>query len=207
MGFPGPCDHDCQILSAHTALMKNSEYQFDFPAYQPPKVPDWLLALGRFLAHPWSGLKWSIWIICALLLLWGAYSLVCKFMPLRKTSKDRLPEREDWRPAPSAARELLHDSDTLAANGKYAEAVHLLLLRSVQEIDARRPNLLRPKHTSREIGRLQALPESARRTFGEIASVVERAVFAGDSLGASDFKFCRATYEAFALPDEWQERR
>lgn len=186
--------------------MKNPVYQFDFPAFQPPKVPDWLLALGRFFAHYGHVVKWSIWIVGALLLLWGAYLVLRKFMPRGKAAKDPVPEMEDWCPAPAGARKWLRDSDVLAASGEYGEAVHLLLLRSVQEIDARRPNLLRPKHTSREIGKLQALPASAQKAFSEIARVVERAVFAGENLGLSDFAFCRAAYEAFALPDDWGER-
>ena len=46
-----------------------------------------------------------------------------------------------------AARARLADADALAAAGRFAEAVHLLLYRSVDDISDRRPGLVRPAMT------------------------------------------------------------
>src|SRR3546814_12270255 len=54
---------------------------------------------------------------------------------------------------------------SLAASGHYAEAVHLLLRRSIEEIERRRPHLVRPALTSRDIADSAAIPLDARRVF------------------------------------------
>ena len=78
--------------------------------------------------------------------------------------------------------------------------MHLLLFRSIEDIDGRWPGLVRPALTSRDIAGLGDLPEAARRTFASIAQVVERSLFAGQTLNAADFADCRQAYQAFALP-------
>ena len=145
-----------------------------------------------------------MWVLLAMAALYGAYALYRSYRGWLKAEPSRVADPEDWRPAPATARRLLEDSDALAARGRYAEAVHLLLLRSIEDIEAQRPHLLRPTFTSREIGRLEALPSSARSAFGGIAAVVERAVFAETPIDASAFMRCRKEYEAFAFPGQWR---
>lgn len=200
---------DSAFAHAHEALRRHSDYQFDFPSFHRPQPPEWLAALGRFLVQNWPAIKWAIWIIAAALILWAVYKLARKYGPLLPELLKRplkLPSRpppEQWRPAPAAARQLLKEADALAAMGRYSDAAHLLLLRSIEDIESRRPNLVRPNFTSREIGRLGALPELARNTFMSIAEVVERALFAGQPVGADVFAQCRQAYERFAFPDVW----
>jgi hypothetical protein len=69
---------------------------------------------------------------------------------------------ESWRPDAAVARVLLADADALAAKGRYAEAAHLLLRRSVQDIEGSRPRLVRPALTSRDIAAHPGLPDAAR---------------------------------------------
>lgn len=61
-----------------------------------------------------------------------------------ETETPRPPRGEDWRPPEKAARALLGDADELAARGRFAEAAHLLLYRSIDDILRWQPNLLRP---------------------------------------------------------------
>ena len=96
------------------------------------------------------------------------------------------------------------EADALAAQGLYAEASHLLLLRSVQDIEKRQPRALRASLTTREIAGLKAVPESARPAFAQIGRVVERSLFGGAPVQADDFASCRQAYEAFALPEGWR---
>ncbi len=112
-------------------------------------------------------------------------------------------EPERWRPAPAAARALLQEADALAAEGRFAEAAHLLLLRSIEDIHKHRPGAVRPALTSRDIARLEALSPANRQAFAAIAAVVERSLFGGRAVDADGFAFCRATYEAFAFPEAW----
>jgi hypothetical protein len=206
----GAPPNDPVFFRAHKALLTHSDYQFSLPEVHRQKLPEWLLALERFLPAHWPVIKWGIWIVAGAILLWLAYLLLRKYVPLlpqlfRQQSRPKQTP-EAWRPTAAAARELLGESDALAAEGRYGDAVHLLLLRSIEDIQQRRPNLLRPNFTSREIGRLEALPEAARNTFGAIARVVERALFAGDTIGRAEFASCRAAYERFAFPEIWGAR-
>lgn len=81
--------------------------------------------------------------------------------------------------------------------------MRLILHRSIEEIDDRRPRLVRPAFTAREIGRLDDIPQSARATFAAIAAVVEHSLFGGRPVDAAAFAACRRAYAAFALPGAW----
>ncbi len=106
----------------------------------------------------------------------------------------------EWRPAAARARPLLEDADRLAADGRFAEAVHLILFRSIEDIDRRWPRLVQPALTSRDIAQHPALPTAARTTFAAIARTVERSFFGGQAIGPAEFEACRSEYQAFALP-------
>jgi hypothetical protein len=112
----------------------------------------------------------------------------------------------DWRPPVTRARALLNDADRLAAEGRFAEAVHLLLYRSLEDIDAKRPHTLKPALTSRDILSLNALPEAARRALGRLVATVEWSFFGGRRVDAKDFSECRLAYEEFAFAGTWSEK-
>src|SRR6185436_20166355 len=113
-------------------------------------------------------------------------------------------EAEDWRPAEAPARRLLGDADALAAAGQYSEAAHLLLFRSIEDIDKKKPDLVKPALTSRDISGLDAIPGRPRTAFARIAMLVERSLFAGRPLGEGDWRDCRAAYEEFAFAEGWR---
>jgi hypothetical protein len=110
---------------------------------------------------------------------------------------------ETWRPAPEVARALLEDADRLAEQGLYEEAAHLILLRSIQDIAARKPRAVQPSLTSRDIASLTVLSSSARETFTGIALAVEESLFGGRPMSREGFGRCRQAYEAFAAPGAW----
>ena len=91
----------------------------------------------------------------------------------------------------------------LAAQGRYDQAVRLILHRGVEDIDARRPTVVRPALTARDIAVLAAVPAPARNAFARIAAVVEFSAFAGRPIGQEAFAQCRAAYEAFVSPEAW----
>lgn len=109
-----------------------------------------------------------------------------------------------WRPEAAPAREWLAEADRLATLGRFGEAVHHLLLRSVEDIARRRPQLVRPALTSRDIARAQGIPVAPRKLFGDLAAVVERSLFGGAGISADEWGSCRAAYADFALPQSWQ---
>jgi len=188
---------------AHDALLGRRDLQFDFAAYELPKTPDWLKPLLDLLASMAPIFPYIFWgglIIGGLAILFFVLREVVGLRLPRFRRRAKAPLEAEWRPSEARARTLLEEADRLAAEGRFGEAAHLILFRSIEDIDGRWPNLVRPALTSRDIAGHGGLPERARQTFGEIARVVERNVFGGAELAAADFAFCRGAYQAFALP-------
>ena len=197
-----------QVAAAHARLLRDSDIQFQFVADTPPKTPDWLLQFGHWLMSMAPVLQYLFWGLLGLGALFIAAFLVREFVAYRWPKPIKRPlyamGPEDWRPDAVRARALLEDADRLAADGQYAEAAHVLLYRSIEDIQARRPKLIVPSLTSRDIAGLNALPSAAKGAFGLIARHVERSAFGGRVLDAAAFAECRGAYEAFAFPEQWR---
>lgn len=201
---------DEALAKAHARLLEDGSLQFDRVGFERPdiKPPGWLHWIGDALHFIAPVLKWVFWI--GLLIVAGLilYAIVREVLRMRappaKPKKPRIVAEAQWRPEAQAARDLLADADALAARGLYADAAHLLLLRSVQDIEQRQPRAVRVSLTTREIARLKALPDAARPAFDLIGRMVERSLFGGAPVGAQDFADCRKAYEAFALPEGWR---
>lgn len=202
-----PAQYPDALARAHARLLQHGDLQFTFARYQKPKTPEWMEALGRFLKSlgPYMlDLFWVILAALALVLLFyiGRELLRRRGWWARKPRPAQQPWPE-WRPTPEQARLLLADADRLAGQGLFREAAHLLLLRSIQDIDDRRPQLVRPALTAREIARLDQVPSAARSCFSGIAQTVEEGLFGGRDVTGEDFARCREAYGRFALPDQW----
>jgi hypothetical protein len=195
------------IARAHQSLLTDERLQFERVTYTPPTPPDWLRWLAEWLSSLQPAMKWVFWAGLAALAGLVLFLIAREVIRLRRGPARpalALSEGEPaWRPDEAAARDLLAAADRLAAQGRFAEAAHLLLLRSVEDIERHRPRSLRVSLTTREIAGLRALPEAARPAFARIGRVVERSLFGGRAVDADDFADCRRAYEAFALPDGW----
>ena len=101
-------------------------------------------------------------------------------------------------------RAWLREADALAADGRFAEAIRQLLFRSVEDIGKRRPRLVRPALTSRELAASDALPGAARSLFAGIAAKVEHSLFGRRAVSEGDWRDARAAYAEFALPGSWR---
>ena len=204
-GGPGGAAAD-RLAQAHARLVQDHSLQFSFAAVPPPKVPDWFKPLVEFLTQIAPALKWVFWgglaLIVAMILYFIGRELIRLRWPDKRKAKVKAPVA-DWRPAPERARVLLEDADRLAAQGRYAEAAHLLLHRSIEDIQGRRPRAVGPSLTARDIAGLDSLPAAARPMFARIAEVVERSFFGGRDVDAAAFADCRRAYEAFAFPEAW----
>jgi len=119
----------------------------------------------------------------------------------RLFARDHLKADAPWRPTRAAVAALLNEIDALAARGEYDEAVHLLLMRSVADINAWRPDVVRAHYSAREIGSHPLLPEAARPAFAEIVRWVEQSYFAGIAVGKAGFDACRQAYTRFVAAE------
>ena len=224
-----PTIHE-DFASAHQALKADPAIQFNLtPSPPPPEPPAWLKDLGEWLDKAmkpigrffdWVGsfmpdapfARFLLWTVLAIA---AATLLALIFMRIRHGewrlpwSKNETPEyiaseEEEWAPAAAPVRSWLEEADALAAKGRFAEAVHHLLLRSIEDIARRRPKLVRPALTSRELSASDGIPSAARELFSAIARMVERSLFGGGAVGRSDWDQARAAYADFALARAWQ---
>lgn len=189
------------FADAHRQLLGDSTIQFDLPPPDPPpQMPDWIGGMMPVL-------QVIFWAAVAGFVLFILYLIVSRLTgrkySWRRKARDKAPE-ESWRPEAREARELLGEADALAAEGHYSEAARLLLFRSIEDIDDKRPDLVRPALTSRDICALEEIPGRPRSAFARIAAMVERSLFAGRPLVSGDWSDCRAAYEEFAFAEGWQ---
>lgn len=190
-------------------MRDSADIQFAPVPPDPPQVsPEWLKAIGRFLEwllSPLGRLLGSGWGVVEMVLLVGAcigalWIAWVLLWPLWQQRRDRpTVAAPEWQPQREEALALLEDADRLAAEGRFDDAAHLLLQRSVGQIARARPDWLSPSSTAREIGLIGTLPAEARGAFGVIATLVERARYALHGLDAADWATAREAYARFAL--------
>lgn len=209
------------LRETHAAYLATDGLQLERPGeavVEPPpprrNTPDWLRAIGDFIAGVLRALgpvlRVVFWIGVAALA--GAVVLFI----LRETAGVRLPnllrrkaaEADDHlapslKPDAAAARSLLDEADALARNGRFAEAVHLLLFRSIEDIQSRGETGVAKSLTAREIGRLEALPARPRAALSPIIAIVERSFFGGRPVDQASWGEARRSYEDFAFGEAW----
>lgn len=195
------------VSEVHAQLHAHREIQFDLPAVPPapPQQRSWLADLFNW--GEWGGLpKPVLWVllgVVVLLLVVLAVRWAIRQQRDASVTAGPVDEVAAWRPEEKVARALLAEAEALAEAGRYEEAVRLLLHRSLEEIARRRPKLLRPALTSREIARIPGLPEPVRDAFAKMAAPVEHSLFGGRRLDRSAWESAREAYRAFALPEAW----
>ena len=198
---------------AFRAMKRDDKLQFELPpAPEPPKL-GWLenffKGLAKFIEAIMPLLKiiffMGIGAIIALILY--AIAKVIYETRFNQDPKDLVENAPPplYTPNQEQARILLEDVDAMAAEGRYEEAVHELLFRSIQDIDIRRPNTIRRSLTSREIAALKILTPATRDAFATIGGVVETSYFGGQKIGKTEFDICRAAYAQFAQKSAWKQ--
>ncbi|MBO9708126.1 MAG: DUF4129 domain-containing protein [Caulobacter sp.] len=193
---------------AHAALLKGKDLQFDPSVHKPPPVPKWAEAISVVVAKLAPILTYVFWgglILGGVLILYFlGRELIATRWPMRRPGRGPNLVADTWRPTAAKARTLLEDADRLAAEGRFAEAAHLILFRSIEDIESRRPDLIRPALTSRDIAELEGVPRAVRDVFAGIARVVEASFFGGRSVSAEEYGACRKAYEGFAFKEAWR---
>lgn len=92
----------------------------------------------------------------------------------------------------------LGDADALAQQGKFGEAIHVLLLRTLLELSARGDKPLPDSLTSREILRRVDVPDDARNALSGLITAVEVSHFGEAVPGEPEYHACLQRFQQFA---------
>ncbi|MEO1044371.1 MAG: hypothetical protein AAFX04_02905 [Pseudomonadota bacterium] len=203
-----------EAVAAWRGVRDDSSIQFDQPPPpEPPdppfETPEWLKATGESISDAFAGLGaaltgiWPVlqYVLLALLAV-GVFALIVYIGSNIIADRRKLDDATvdtGWRPDAKAARALLEEADALAAKGEFAEAIRLILWRSIEDITKAEPRAIIPSNTAREISRFTILSDHARNVFTMIAGHVERGIFAGQSLGREAWEEARSAYDSFAI--------
>ena len=212
--FAGPETDLTAVDRAHAAYLEDADLQLvrpelDVEVKPPPPPPSWLRAIGAFLESLGPIFQIVFWIAVALVLGGLLYFLFGEAIRLRFGGKPKHKDKRedehlvDLRPDAAAARSLLEEADALARQGRFAEAVHLLLFRSIEDLQERVDGGVPTSLTAREIASLGKLPDRARRALKPIIQVVERSFFGGRLVDSDGWQEARSSYEDFAFGEGW----
>ncbi len=146
-------------------------------------------ALPETFALPLAGLSTIAQVVCwvllaaagVLALLWLVQALLAR-RPPAATPPPESPEKPE-----RSAEPRLDDPAALAAQGRYGEAVHALLLAAIALLARRFRLPLPPSRTSRELLRALPLQGAAREAFAGLVGTVERSWFGGVPVGPEEY--------------------
>jgi hypothetical protein len=198
--------------AAHDALLADPTLQFEFEVFQPVAEPapqpsaDWIEAIARFLEAIAPFLTYVFWAGLALI---ASLILYAVFKDVLARNWSRKPKASEAAPAPveapkfrptiERARALLEEADRLAREGRFGEAVRVILHHSIDDMEQALAIIIPLSMTSREIAGLSQLSEQGRSVFGKIARAVELSLFGERPLTRDHYFECRREYEVFVF--------
>ena len=194
-----PAGEASGFLAEQARLAHDPAYQFDFVTLAPPRPPawlDWIAPIFRILGPVAPYLFWGGLLVGVGLLLVVIGRELLRGRRAGPAAAKVLSDAEAA-PSPARVRALLAEADRLAGEGRFGEAVRVLLHRTLDDLAERRPGLIAPAQTAREIAALPALAPAVREPLAGIAAEVERFVFAGRPLDRDAFQDCRTRYDRF----------
>jgi hypothetical protein len=167
-------------------LLQDPSYQRDLPREKPP------VDLPPFDA-PWLGrlLELLLYTVAAVALALLVTWIVSRLLARRARDVAVAAEGDD---AP-ALDVRLDQPDRLAAAGRFADAIHQLLLETLAAIS--RAWQLPPSYTSREVLARARLPGRAREALSGLVLAVELSRFGGAPATEADYQACLAQFQAF----------
>jgi hypothetical protein len=165
-------------------ILRDGAYQAALP--QGPKPPRFDLPLGPIELLLRILLWTSVAVLAALAVAWIVRRLS------RAPADVEVPETSRAAPAEIGAE----GAEALAAKGRWAEAIHALLLDTLEALS--RAALLAPSLTSREIVARVALPPRAHDALAGLVTAVEISRFGGATAGEDDYRTCLDRFRAFA---------
>jgi len=164
------------------------------PMRRPWNPPDWVGLIVQIM----------FWLLIGVLVLLAVFYLgreVPTWLGRRRQLKPGAAPMVQGTPVAidSQLRDALNRADRLAADGQFAEALHLLLLHSFDYLKRHLGGVYGPSSTAREILHRSRLPETGRRSLGAIVDAAEISYFGGRPVDGGIYAACRRHYQAFAF--------
>jgi hypothetical protein len=101
-------------------------------------------------------------------------------------------------PSPVLSDAPLRDAQALAREGRFAEAIHVLLLRTFEQLLRGKAIAVAPGWTSREVLERASYPGHAREALAGLVGAVETCTFAGRPASEQDYRLCTDRFRHLA---------
>jgi hypothetical protein len=139
----------------------------------------------------------AIWLVIAVAIGVLLYSLR-GMLPIWRLSSAAWPAEGDLagNAIASTPAAVLSTADELASQGRFVEAIHVLLLQGLADI--RQGQQFADSLTSREILRTAKLPDAGRTSLRDIINRVELTYFGEHPAALPDYVACRASFNTLA---------
>lgn len=136
-----------------------------------------------------SALGTILWLAIGAITLLLLFAFLRAWMrsPTRDLAKKKSAPAARKPLAPAALERPLTEAERLAAEGRYAEAVHVLLLETMAALHAHSTHGLHASWTSREVLREAQMPAPAEQALGRLVKTVEQSLFGRRAVDKFDF--------------------
>jgi hypothetical protein len=203
LGAPPPAQVDTTVQEIYL----DGGYQTELPDAEVPLPPyehryrEWTEGSG----HEWRPESRSSGGGLALRSLLYGLAIVALVLLVAVVANNYLERRRVRAPTAVATAEPagpeegegeIPDPDSLARKGRFAEAVHALLLLAQRRL-VERAGGISPALTSREILSRVKLPDGARTALRHLVLSVESCLFGGRTAGPAEYAGCRESYDRF----------
>lgn len=200
-GSAGGTD-DAALRQARDQVLSDSRYQTERPEpeekldIEPLRIPPWLAEI----------LFWGLLAVVAAFVLFFLAGLAFDLLRNRdvfKRNRDRSAEAAPRIEMPSVGRRAvdhrtLAEADRLAAQGRFSEAIHLLLLVALERLHRELGPRIAAAMTGREVLRLPALPGGTTEPLARMVQLSEINHFGGRHAAEPDYHRCRADFLRFS---------
>jgi hypothetical protein len=165
--------------------IRRLDLQTELPHDQTPQPSDWHFGIPPEVA-------WIVVAIAVGFLLYAFRDLV----PAWRADANAAAEEETAAEESGTPAVILEAADELAAQGRFVEAMHVLLLHGLVHIRQRLDLQFSDSLTSREILVNRDLPDAARRSLRDVVARVELTYFGFRPAGPEDYTACRESFNA-----------
>ena len=193
-------DRGSEVAQGRDQVLGSGDYQTDRPAPREPEEQSEPFQLPEGLVE---AILWTIAGIAVVMIALFLYNVFQNRAGLRinldrSQPSPRLVETAASEPQRALAARTLEEADALAAEGRFTEAIHLLLLVAMDRLKRELGNRLAPALTGREVLRLAPLPKAVVDPLSRMVSLSEIKHFGGRDAAAPDYAQCRADFLVFS---------